>query len=141
AGQLDQINYLVFALGVVAILLLVLGERAFPARPVGLAVVALSIVVASALALPDRGVPATGEVPAGLPSVELPRLRPRDVEGIVPLAIGCLLLAYIESVSAARTFAAKHGYSLDPRQGFLRICAGNPPAALCPWSPLARGLS
>src|SRR5499427_6596189 len=62
AGQLGEINYLVFALGVIAILLLVLGERAFPARPVGLAVVALSIVVASALALPDRGVPATGEV-------------------------------------------------------------------------------
>src|SRR5262249_47623329 len=43
-GQLGEINYLVFALGVVAILLLVLGERIFPARPVGLAVVALSIV-------------------------------------------------------------------------------------------------
>src|ERR1700731_2260293 len=75
AGQLGQTNYLVFALGVLAILLLVLGERAFPARPVGLAVVALSIVVASAFALPDLGVPATGEVPAGLPSLELPGLR------------------------------------------------------------------
>src|SRR5262249_485378 len=48
AGQLGEINSLVFALGIVAILLLVFGERAFPARPVGLAVVALSIVVASA---------------------------------------------------------------------------------------------
>ena len=34
AGQLGQINYVVFALGLVAILLLVLGERLFPARPV-----------------------------------------------------------------------------------------------------------
>ena len=41
-------------------------------------------------------------------------LRLRDVEGIVPLAAGCLLLAYIEGVSAARAFAAKHGYALDP---------------------------
>src|SRR5215467_2407755 len=141
AGQLGQINYLVFALGVVAILLLVLGERAFPARPVGLAVVALSIVVASAFALPDRGVPATGEVPAGLPSLELPGLRLRDVEGIVPLAAGCLLLAYIEGVSAARTFAAKHGYSLDPRQEFLGIGAANLAAALGHGYPVAGGLS
>ena len=74
AGQLGEINYLVLALGVVAILLLVLGERIFPARPVGLAVVALSIAAASAFGLPDRGVPATGEVPAGLPSLELPGL-------------------------------------------------------------------
>src|SRR6266446_1772883 len=140
-SQLGQINYLVFALGVVAILLLVLGERAFPARPVGLAVVALSIVVASAFALPDLGVPATGEVPAGLPSLELPGLRLRDVEGIVPLAAGCLLLAYIEGVSAARTFAAKHGYSLDPRQEFLGIGAANLAAALGHGYPVAGGLS
>src|ERR1700730_5420499 len=141
AGQLGQINYLVFALGVVAILLLVLGERVFPARPVGLVVVALSIVVASALGLPDLGVPATGEVPAGLPSLELPGLRLRDVEGIVPLAAGCLLLAYIEGVSAARTFAAKHGYSLDPRQEFLGIGAANLAAALGHGYPVAGGLS
>jgi MFS superfamily sulfate permease-like transporter len=65
----------------------------------------------------------------------------RDVEGIVPLAAGCLLLAYIESVSAARTFAAKHGYSLDPRQEFLGIGAANLAAALGHGYPVAGGLS
>jgi sulfate permease, SulP family len=125
AGQLGQVHALVFALGIVAILLLVLGDRLLPAKPVALAVVALSIVVASVFGLPQLGVPTTGEVPAGLPSLGLPGLRLRDVEGIVPLAAGCLLLAYIESVSAARTFAAKDGYSLDPRQEFLGIGAAN----------------
>src|SRR6266566_1131320 len=141
AGLTIAMTQMPSLLGVLAILLLVLGERAFPARPVGLAVVALSIVVASAFALPDLGVPATGEVPAGLPSLELPGLRLRDVEGIVPLAAGCLLLAYIESVSAARTFAAKHGYSLDPRQEFLGIGAANLAAALGHGYPVAGGLS
>src|SRR5262249_59061892 len=88
AGQLGEINYLVFALGVVAILLLVLGERAFPARPVGLAVVALSIVMASAFALPDLGVPATGEVPAGVPSPVLPPRRRPDAGGALPRGAG-----------------------------------------------------
>jgi sulfate permease, SulP family len=141
AGQLGQIQYLVLALGVVAILLLIMGERLLPARPVGLAVVALSIVVASAFGLADLGVPTTGEVPAGLPSLELPRLRMRDVEGIVPLAGGCLLLAYIESVSAARTFAGKHGYSIDPRQEFLGIGAANLLAGFGHGYPVAGGLS
>jgi sulfate permease, SulP family len=140
-GQLGQIHYLVFALGLVAILLLVLGDRLLPAKPVGLAVVALSILVASAFGFPDLGVPTTGEVPAGLPSLEIPSLRLRDVEGIVPLAAGCLLLAYIESVSAARTFAAKHGYNLDPRQEFLGIGAANLAAALGHGYPVAGGLS
>jgi high affinity sulfate transporter 1 len=141
AGELGRINYLVLALGVVAIVLLVLGERVFPARPVALAVVALSIVVASAFGLADLGVPTTGEVPAGLPSLAPPGLRLRDVEGIVPLAIGCLLLAYIEGVSAARTFATKHGYSIDSRQEFLGIGAANLLAGFGHGYPVAGGLS
>jgi MFS superfamily sulfate permease-like transporter len=91
-GQLGATEYIVLAVGIIAILLLLLGERFLPGRPVGLAVVALSIVAASMLALPALGVPTTGTVPAGLPSFELPALRLRDVEGIVPLAAGCLLL-------------------------------------------------
>jgi MFS superfamily sulfate permease-like transporter len=76
-----------------------------------------------------------------LPSLAGPALRLRDVEGIVPLAAGCLLLAYVEGVSAARTFAAKHGYALDPRQEFLGIGAANLMAAIGHGYPVAGGLS
>jgi sulfate permease, SulP family len=141
AGQLGQIHWLVLALGVAAILLLVLGERWLPGKPVALAVVALAIAAASLLGLPALGVPTTGEIPAGLPSLEGPALRLRDVEGILPLAAGCLLLAYIEGVSAARAFAAKHGYALDPRQEFLGLGAANLAAALGHGYPVAGGLS
>ena len=75
------------------------------------------------------------------PRLAGPALRLRDVEGIVPLAAGCLLLAYIEGISAARTFAAKHGYALDPRQEFLGIGAANLAAALGQGYPVAGGLS
>jgi MFS superfamily sulfate permease-like transporter len=131
----------VLVLGAAAILLLFAGERFVPGRPVGLAVAALSIVAASTFGLSDLGVPTTGAVPAGLPSLEGPALRLRDVEGIFPLAAGCLLLAYLESVSAARTFATKHGYSLDLRQEFLGIGAANLAAALGHGYPVAGGLS
>jgi SulP family sulfate permease len=140
-GQLGQTRYLVLAVGVVAIMLLMLGERWLPGRPVALGVVALSIVAASVLGLPALGLPITGEIPAGLPTLEGPALRLRDVEGIVPLAAGCLLLAYIESVSAGRAFAAKHDYSLDSRQELLGIGAANLAAALGHGYPVAGGLS
>ena len=140
-GQLGETQYLVLAIGLMAILLLLGGERLFPGRPVALAVVALSIVAASVLGLAALGVPTTGHVPAGLPSLDGPALRLRDVEAIVPLAAGCLLLAYIESVSAARTLAAKHGYAIDPRQEFLGIGAANFAAALGHGYPVAGGLS
>lgn len=141
AGQLGQIQPLVLVVGSMALALLVAGERLLPGRPVALAVVALAIVAATLLGLPALGVPVTGNIPAGLPSLAGPALRLRDVEGIVPLAGGCLLLAYIEGVSAARAFAAKHGYALDARQELLGISAANLAAAIGQGYPVAGGLS
>ena len=140
-GQLGQVHYLVLAIGVLAIAVLFAGDRAFPGRPIALAVVVLAIVAASVFGLPALGVPITGEIPRGLPSLSLPALRLRDVDGIFPLAAGCLLLAYIEGVSAARTFATKHGYELDSRQEFLGLGAANLFAALGHGYPVAGGLS
>src|SRR4029077_8202756 len=91
--------------------------------------------------LPALGVPVTGEIPAGLPTLAGPAVRLRDIDGIFPLAAGCLLLAYIEGVSAGRTFAAKHGYALDPRQELLGIGAANFITALGHGYPVAGGLS
>jgi sulfate permease, SulP family len=140
-GQLANTHYLVLAVGVIAILILALGERFLPGKPVALGVVALSIVAASALGLPGLGVPTTGEIPSGLPTLGGPAMRLADELGIIPLAAGCLLLAYIESVSAARTFAAKHRYAIDPRQELLGIGAANLATALGHGYPVAGGLS
>ena len=141
ATQLGHTQVLVLAVGAVAIVLLVFGERLLPGKPIALGVVALSIIAASVLGFPALGVPTTGEIPAGLPALAGPALRLRDVEGIIPLAAGCLLLAYIESVSAARSFAVKHSYALDPRQELLGIGAANFAAALGHGYPVAGGLS
>jgi high affinity sulfate transporter 1 len=140
-SQIGGMHYIVLAVGVTAIVLLLAGERMLPGRPVALAVVALALLAATLLELPALGVPITGEIPAGLPTLAGPTLRLRDVEGIVPLAAGCLLLAYIEGVSAARNFAAKHGYSLDARQEFLGLGAANLAAAIGQSYPVAGGLS
>src|SRR5689334_4151878 len=109
-GQLGGIHWIVLAIGLVAILLLLMGERLLPGRPVGLAVVVLSIVVTTMFGLPALGISVTGNVPSGLPSLALPTFGLLDYDELFPLAAGILLLAYVEGVSAARSFAAKHGY-------------------------------
>ncbi|HVR68369.1 MAG TPA: SulP family inorganic anion transporter [Verrucomicrobiae bacterium] len=141
AGQLDQVNLLVLAVGIGAVALLLGGDRMLPGRPIALGVVIIAILLATVLGLPAMGVPITGYIPTGLPELSVPSLRLRDVEGVVPLAIGCLLLAYIESVSAARAFASKHGYALDPRQELLGLGAANLGAAFGQGYPVAGGLS
>jgi SulP family sulfate permease len=140
-GQLGDTNFLVLAIGVVSIGLLLLGERALPGKPVGLTIVLLAILIASVFGLPSRGVPVTGKVPEGLPTLGVPTFGLLEVEDLFPIAAGCLLLAYVEGVSAARTFAAEHGYNLDVRQEFLGLGAANLAAAFGHGYPVAGGLS
>jgi sulfate permease, SulP family len=140
-GQLGHINSLVLAIGVVALLLLLLGERFLPGKPVGITIVALAIVVATVLGFPALGVPVTGKIPEGLPALGMPSFGLLEFDDLFPLAAGCVLLAYIEGVSAARSFAAKHGYPLDVRQEFLGLGAANLAAAFGHGYPVAGGLS
>jgi SulP family sulfate permease len=141
AGQLGDVNLLILAIGAVVLLLLLLGERFLPGKPVGITIVALSIVMATVLGLPSLGVSVTGKIPEGLPALGLPTFGLLEFDDLFPLAAGCVLLAYIEGVSAARSFAAKHGYALDVRQEFLGLGAANLAVAFGHSYPVAGGLS
>lgn len=141
AGQLGDIQLVVLAIGLAAIVLLLLGARFLPGRPVGLAVVILSILIATVLGLPALGVAVTGEIPKGLPSFAMPTFGLLELDDLFPLTAGALLLAYVEGVSAARSFAATHGYPLDVRQELLGLGAANLAVSLGHGYPVAGGLS
>jgi len=140
-SQLPDTNIAVLLFGLAAIALLVLGERLLPGRPVALVVVIAAIVALSVTPLAQQGFKTVGVLPAGLPELSLPSLRPSDVDGILPLAFACFLLAYIEGVSAARSLAQRHGYAIDPRQELLALGAANAAAAIGQGYPVAGGLS
>ncbi|HVO91035.1 MAG TPA: SulP family inorganic anion transporter [Casimicrobiaceae bacterium] len=140
-GQIPDSNLMVLGFGVVAIAILVLGEKLLPSRPVALLVVAASIVIISVTPLGQAGFKTVGVLPAGLPDLAWPSLRARDIDGIVPLAFACFLLAYIEGVSAARAIAAKHGYEIDARQELFALGAANLATAFAQGYPVAGGLS
>jgi sulfate permease, SulP family len=140
-GQLGGIHWMVLAIGVAAILLLLLGERFLTGWPVGLTVVAGAILLATTFGLPAMGVPVTGEIPTGLPGFAVPTFGLLKFDELFPLAAGIVLLAYVEGVSAARSFAARHGYPLDVRQEFLGLGAANLAVSLGHGYPVAGGLS
>jgi high affinity sulfate transporter 1 len=140
-GQLGGTNLVVLMLGLAALALLVLGNKLFPGRPVALFVVAAAIFSVSLLHLEDKGVAIVGAIPAGLPELAWPSLRLRDIDGVIPLAAACFLLAYVEGVSAARTLAESHGYKINVRQELLALGAANFAAAFSHGFPVAGGLS
>lgn len=140
-GQLGETNVVVLILGLAALCLLFLGDKFFSGRPIALFVVALAIGTVSLAGLTQYGVAVVGDLPSGLPGFAWPSLRIRDVDGVLPLAAACFLLGYVESISAARTLAAKNGYEIKPRQELLAIGAANLAVAFSHGFPIAGGLS
>ncbi|MNF28029.1 putative sulfate transporter [compost metagenome] len=139
--QLPDTNMTVLLFGLSAIAVLVIGEKVLPGRPVAIVVVIISILLISNTSLGLHGFDTVGIIPSGLPSFHVPSLRIRDIDGVFPLALACFLLSYIESVSAARSFAQKNGYEIDPRQELLALGIANGAIAFGQGYPVAGGLS
>ena len=140
-SQLPQTNITVFIFGILAIGVIIAGEKIFPGRPIAIIVVIISIILISETLLGEAGFNTVGILPSGLPHFHLPTLRIREVDGVIPLAFACFLLAYIESVSAAKTLAQKNGYEIDARQELLALGAANLATALGQGYPVSGGLS
>lgn len=141
ASQLPSTNLAVLGFGVAAIVVLLLGEKFLPGRPVALFVVVISIIVLSVTPLIGLGFKTVGALPQGLPEFRWPGLRVRDVDGAISLAFACMLLSYVESVSAARALAQANGYEINPHQELLGLGAANLAAGLFQAYPVAGGLS
>ncbi|KAF2515530.1 SulP family inorganic anion transporter [Flavobacterium zhairuonense] len=139
--QIPDVNSTVFIFGIVAIILLIIGEKLAPGRPIAILIVVLSIVLVSTTSLKFSGFKTVGIIPTGLPEFHMPSVMIRDVDGVLLLAMACFLLSYIESVSAGRTLAQKNGYVIDPRQELLALGIANAAVAFGQGYPVAGGLS
>jgi len=139
--QLPDTNYTVLVFGLIAIMLIFAGEKLFPGKPTTIVVVAISIVIISFTSLGVAGFKTVGVIPSGLPRLHLPSFNLDDIRSVVPLAFACFLLAYIESVSAAKALAQKNNYEIDPHQELLALGVANLAVSLGSGYPVSGGLS
>jgi len=140
-SHLGETNPASLALGAGALVLLILGKRLLPNRPVSLLVLVGGIAAVPLLGLAGRGVALLGEVPQGLPVPGLPAVHPSDANLLLPLAMACFLLGAVETAAIGRTFARKHGYRLDSNQEFLALAGSNLAAGLGHGFPVSGGMS
>ncbi len=139
--HLGDTNWMSLALGGGALVILILGKKFLPNRPVAIVVVVGGIVLASFTDLGHHGVKVLGEVPQGLPSIGLPALHWSDINQLLPLALACFLLGAVETVAIGRTFAQKYGYRLDSNQEFLALAGANLAAGMGQAFPVSGGMS
>jgi SulP family sulfate permease len=141
ARHVGETHPVSLALGLTALAVLVAGKKLLPARPVALGVVILGVAATSWFDLHAQGVKVLGEVPQGLPALGFPALTITEVNGIVPIAVACFLLAAVESAAIGRMFALKHGYRFDPNRELLALGASNLAAGFGRGFPISGGMS
>jgi high affinity sulfate transporter 1 len=141
AYQLPDTNYYVLAFGVIAIILILFGEKFFPGKPITIIIVAISILLISFTPLGTTGFKTVGIIPSGLPHPHFPSFNLKDISSVLPLAFACFLLAYIESVSAAKTLAQNNGYDINSRQELLALGVANLAVSFGNGYPVSGGLS
>lgn len=140
-SHLGDTNAAALTIGLGALAVLLLGKVLLKNRPVGLFVVVAGIAVASLTGLDARGVKMLGEVPQGMPPLNLPSVRWADLNDLFPLAIACFMLAAVETAAIGRMFAAKHGGRFDSNQEFLGLAGANLAAGLGQGFPVSGGMS
>ena len=139
--NLDQAHLPSLVLGVTGIIILLLGEHFLPKLPWSLIVVLWSILMISFTGLGDVGIAIAGDIPQGLPHFELPSFGWNEIRLLLPTALAVFLLAYVEGMSMARTFASKHGYRVDADQELLALSMVNLGAGLTQGYPVNGSMS
>lgn len=156
-GHLGQTNWITLIIGVLAItflfwvrknlkpLLQRMDFKPFTADVLTKAGPVAAVIVTTfavwALGLSDHGVKIVGEVPQGLPPLTLPPLESELVKALLVPALLISIIGFVESISVAKTLAAKKRQRVDPDQELIGLGAANLGAACTGGYPVTGGFA
>jgi len=129
AGQLGQVDRAEAALSLAVLLCIAAGWRFAPRAPVGLALVLGAIAASAAFGFEQRGVAVIGALPGGLPPFGFPTLAWREVLALLPVAASCVVMIIAQSAATSRSFAQRHGETVDANRDLTGLSAANLAAA------------
>ncbi|GAA5522836.1 putative sulfate transporter Rv1739c [Fodinibius salicampi] len=129
------------AIGIGSIVLIILVRKWKPTFPSALVVVVLGTLVTFVFGLHQKGVVIVGEIPQGLPSLEILSFNLSDFQQLLPTILVISLVGYMESIAVAKAIANKHGYKVDPNQELIGLGVANIGGAFFQSYPTTGGFS
>jgi sulfate permease, SulP family len=140
---LDTIDGTTLLVGSLSLVVLFGLRAAAPQIPGALVVVIGGLVASSVFNLGDHGVALVGDVPRGLPSLEVPDLQLISDHALLLLlaSAAIVMIGFSQSAGDARHFAAKNGYRVDINQESFAQGAANVGAGLLQGIPVSTSLS
>ena len=129
-GSLPGTHLPTLAVGLTSLGVIVAARRFAPRWPAPLVAMLVAGIVVQVLALQAVGVGVLGAVPAGLPALTVPSVPLHQMPVLLAEAAGLTLLSFSSTMLAARSFAEKHRYDVDPDREIAALGAANVAAAL-----------
>jgi high affinity sulfate transporter 1 len=142
-GTLREAHGTTVIIGVIS-LVVVFGLRAVaPQVPGALVLVVGGLLAAALFDLGAKGVALVGDVPRGLPTLQVPNGQQLwEHAGTVALAaVAVVMIGFSQTAADARTFAAKHRYEIDINQESVAQSLANIAAGLFQGMPVTTSLS
>jgi sulfate permease, SulP family len=128
--HLGDADGLTVAVGLGSLAALLVLRRFLPLVPGSLVVALAGIGLTAALDLDDHGLDIVGHIASGLPDLGVPDVSAGDWPGLLGAAVGVMLVGFAEGLGAAKTYAARAGYDVDPDRELLGLGASNLAAGL-----------
>ncbi|KAF1053067.1 MAG: putative sulfate transporter [Stenotrophomonas maltophilia] len=113
------------ALGLGSLVLMILLPRRYPSLPGALVGVVAATLVCSLFGLDRFGIQLLGEVPQGLPALIWPHASYAEMANLFRDAMGITIVSFCSAMLTARSFAARHGDSVDANHELLALGLSN----------------
>lgn len=123
--SLPQTHGWTILIGATSLAILFLFDRFVPRAPAAIIVLIYGILLVTFAGLADKGVDIVGYIPSGLPKFGIPDIRLSDITLLIPGALGIVIVGFVNSLGAAKSFASKHKYTIDPNQELIAYGAAN----------------
>jgi len=122
---LPHLNGWSVLISVLAVIVLVVGQRVARAVPWALIVLIAATLVVVLTGLEAQGVAVLGPVDSGPPTITWPVLDWGRWLALIPSAIALTMVTMAEGLLVARSYGEKHGYGTSPNRDLLAFGAAN----------------
>jgi high affinity sulfate transporter 1 len=124
-------------IGLLGLVVILAFQRWLPKIPGVLVAVVLSIGIAVAFDVADRGVSLVGTLPKGFPPFTIPRVSFSDLGLLLGGAFGIALVSLTDTISTASAFAARSGQEVKANGEMVGIGVANVAAGLFQGFPVS----
>jgi high affinity sulfate transporter 1 len=138
-GHLPELSWPTLAVAMGTLAVIAFSKRYLPKAPAPLLAVSVGIAASAVVGLEAVGVSVVGAIQGGLPTPVMP--RPALFEAMWPAAAGIALIAFTESIAAARAFVRTTDPGIDANRELLAIGAANAAGAFIGAMPAGGGTS